>query len=132
MTEDRNGYTEVPPLVAQAWRSSSGATENRNTGSVELPDGWLQVASSSEVAEDRNFGVGDFASPLARWRSPFGAAEDRNRDGHPVWEGPIIAWRSPFGAAEDHTASTNELAEFGIDGGGRAPGGRESQRLGGR
>jgi hypothetical protein len=27
-----------------AWRSSSGATENRNTRPVELPDGWLQVA----------------------------------------------------------------------------------------
>lgn len=64
---------------APAWRSPSGAAEDRNTRSADgrIRDlrGWR---SPSRAAEDRNGYVTAVAAGAASWRSPFGAAEDRN------------------------------------------------------
>ncbi|GGS98326.1 hypothetical protein [Streptomyces violaceus] len=63
-----------------SWRSSFGATENRNTrtdGALALLVAWR---SPSGAAEDRNGRHdGERRDKSKRWRSPSGATEDRNR-----------------------------------------------------
>ena len=62
------------------------------------------------AAEDRNNLPGRACVTRMRsWRSPFGAAEDRNCDlgagvGYPAY------WRSPFGAAEDRNLAFERAA----------------------
>ncbi len=107
-----------------AWRSPSGATEDRNDslslgGRLALecggrPPGRLRIATCPACWRSQ---------VRSWWRSPSGATEDRNSVPCQPPYADLRRWRSPSGATEDRNAGAfgRDVGE-GFPGGGRPPG----------
>jgi hypothetical protein len=115
-----------PHLV---WRTPSGVTEGRNSACC------ITELSSPSVAAALRGGRGSqprlhLSTPGARggWRSPSGAAEDRNPE-HTLAAYEAVMWRSPSGAAEDRNDGPAHRSRYGAT---WRSGGRGSQRHGHR
>ncbi len=144
--KDRNVLSWAPSHAASPWRSPSGAAEDRNgmRRAAWAPGPHVAVALRGGRGSQRH-GLGDgghrgiVAVALRggrgsqqrrcgrrpgrgrRWRSPSGAAEDRNLDtatGTLVWQGVAVALRGGRGSQPRHRDRHPGLAGRG----GRPPG----------
>ena len=90
------------PGLAVALRGGRGSQPG---GHVRPRDVGRHWRSPSGAAEDRNCGVCRQGKYCCLWRSPSGAAEDRNLVAVEIGAGSTH-WRSPSGAAEDRNPAT--------------------------